>query len=151
MSLNFEEKFIFPKLHVDNFQEAVEVIAKKLVKEDYVVPDFAQKVVGREKNFPTGLVLPAMNIGIPHTEAENVHKTVVSVATLDHQIKMHSMIDPTTEVDVSMLFLIAVSDPSGQVKILQQLMRLFQNEQLLQGVVSSDSADQILKMLNENK
>lgn len=151
MELNFEEDFIFPELQVSDFDSAVGTIADRLVQKGYVVPDFKEKVISREKGFPTGLVLPTMNIGIPHTEAENVHKTVVSVATLNQKIKMHSMIDPTSEIEVSMLFLIAVSDPSGQVKILRQLMRLFQNEKLLEQISSSNSSKEILQLLNENK
>lgn len=150
MKLEFESDFIFPHLKANNFPEAINVIAEKLVANDYVVPEFASKVIEREKGFPTGLVLPQMNIGIPHTEAENVKKTVISVATLDKEIEVHSMIDPDQKLKISMLFLIAVSDPSGQVKILQQLMRLLQNEDLLNEIKEENSSEKILTLINNN-
>jgi len=150
MELKFESNFIFPHLKSQSFSEAVNIIAKKLVANDYVVPEFASKVIEREQNFPTGLVLPQMNIGIPHTEAENVKRTVVSVATLDNEIEVHSMIDPKQTLKINMIFLIAVSDPSGQVKILQQLMRLLQNEKLLNEIKAESSSERILELLNTN-
>lgn len=150
MALQFEEAFIYPKLDAESYEDAVRKMSQNLLKEGYVTSEYPDQVLAREKNFPTGLVLANMNIGIPHTEAEYVKKTAVAVATLREPVKVHSMIDPEQELPVSMMFMIAVSDPKGQVTILRELMRLFQDQDLMEKIMSEDTASGIYKLLKSN-
>lgn len=150
MDLKFEQRFIYPDLEADSYEDAIRKMSAKLVKAGLVSPEYPDQVIAREENFPMGLVLADFNIGIPHTEAEYVNQTVVSVATLAHPVKVHSMIDPSETLDVKMMFMIAVSDPKGQVTILRELMRLFQNQSLMQRIMSERSTTEIYKLLEAN-
>ena len=150
MNLKFEQQFIYPNLDAESYAEAIRKMSKNLLKAGFVSPEYPDQVIAREKDFPTGLVLANMNIGIPHTEAEFVSQTVVSVATLNKPVKVHSMIDPDETLQASMMFMIAVSDPKGQVKILRELMRLFQNQDLMQKVMAENSANEIYQLLTAN-
>ena len=146
--LVFDQQFIYAQLDVDSFADAINKMSQKLIKQNYVVSEFPEKVIAREKDFPTGLALSNMNISIPHTEASYVHKTVVSVATLKNKINVHSMIDQKQEIQSSMLFFISVNDPKGQITILKQLMKLFQKENLLDTILHLEDAGAIAQELN---
>ena len=58
------------------------------------------------------------------------------------------MIDPKQEIQSSMLFLISVNDPKGQITILKQLMKLFQKENLLDTILHLEDAGAIAQELN---
>ena len=135
MKLKFDADFIYPKLEAESFSDAV----RKL----------SAKVIEREKGFPTGIQLFSMVVGIPHTEAQYVKKTMVSVATLTKPIKINNMINPKESLETKMLFMIAMADPKGQVEILQTLMGLFKKTSVLEKIASEDSSESICKLLTE--
>lgn len=149
MKLKFDADFIYPKLEAESFSDAVRKLSAKLIDRGYVEQSYPDKVIEREKGFPTGIQLFSMVVGIPHTEAQYVKKTMVSVATLTKPIKINNMINPKESLETKMLFMIAMADPKGQVEILQTLMGLFKKTSVLEKIASEDSSESICKLLKE--
>lgn len=58
------------------------------------------------------------------------------------------MIDPTKVIRVSLVILMAVKDPSGQVKMLSKLMGLFQNVEMLKTLETASSSDEMYEILS---
>lgn len=147
MQLKFDKEFIYPNLDTVDFKDTITTMAKKLIDKKFVVPEYPKQVIAREKGFPTGIELKKMSVGIPHTEAKFVNKTMVSVATLKQPIAVQSMIDPSKTLKVSLVFLIAMADPKGQVGLLQELMKLFRQTSSLEKIMQSKSIDSIYSLL----
>lgn len=108
-------------------EEVIQEISDKLLEKGLVKPDFYQNVIGREKDYPTGIDLGVVNealpnIAIPHTEGEFVNVRRVIPVHLEEPVTFKNMIDPDSSMEVKFLFMILNNDPEGQSNILAQIM-----------------------------
>lgn len=108
-------------------EEVIQEISDKLLADGLVKPAFYENVIGREKDFPTGIDLNVVNeslpnIAIPHTEGEFVNVRRVIPVHLEHPVTFKNMIDPSASMEVKFLFMILNNDPEGQSNILAQIM-----------------------------
>lgn len=108
-------------------EEVIKEISDKLLSEGLVKSAFYENVIGREKDYPTGIDLSVVdeslpNIAIPHTEGEFVNARRVIPVHLEHPVTFKNMIDPSSSMEVKFLFMILNNDPEGQSNILAQIM-----------------------------
>ena len=66
-----------------NFKNLIEELSHILYKKGYVKESYTSAILEREKQFPTGLKTPGINIAMPHTYPEHVIKPAILVATLE--------------------------------------------------------------------
>ena len=108
-------------------EEVIKEISDKLLEKGLVKPEFYENVIGREKDYPTGIDLGVVNedlpnIAIPHTEGEFVNVRRVIPVHLENPVTFKNMIDPSSSMEVKFLFMILNNDPEGQSNILAQIM-----------------------------
>lgn len=144
-----KKELLFYKLAPDDYESLVRFLGGKMEELGYVKASYVPAVVEREKGFPTGLNMGDYGIAIPHTDREHVHQSVLSIATLAKPIQVHSMIDPSQVVEVSLVILMAVEDPDGQVKMLSKLMGLFQDVETLKQLELCDSSEEMYHILSK--
>lgn len=137
---------IFVDVEVASFDELIKKIAQPLIDAEDVTAEFADQVILREQNFPTGLPTEPFGVAIPHTDAKYVHNNKVTIATLKHPIKMEIMggMDDTL-IDVSLVFLLALGQSNKQLNILQKLMKVLPEEELLKRI-KSGTKDEIFEI-----
>lgn len=124
--------------------DVISRLSKILQNHGYVNDKYERDVVSREKKLPTGLELPSgINVAIPHAESRNVLKSGVVFAILNQPVIFGSMIDKEKEIKVKIVMLIAVSDPKQQVGTLRNIMKLFQNDQLIDSIIHEMTQDEI--------
>ncbi len=132
-------------------QDAAEVVrrlSEKLMEKGYVRDSFADAALAREAELPTGLMLGGdVNAAIPHTDVEHVIRPAVALATLARPVIFRHMIDPTEEVPVQIVFLLALEQPKSQVTMLQEVAGVLQNATLIERIMASSTADQIIDAL----
>lgn len=145
----FNKELIVPKLEVEK-KDVFEILYKKLYDNDFVKNSFLEAIIKREKIFPTGLPLSKYNVAIPHTDPEHVINSAIAVATLRKPVKFKNMANPLEDVDVNIVFMIALNSAHSQVEMLQNMVQLIQNESLLEKIVNCERSDEILNLLNEN-
>lgn len=143
----FERQHIV-KGNFGSFQEAIKYAGEQLTKNGYVSEDFTLAVLKREETYPTALPTSSMNVAIPHTEAEYVKKATVFVIILEDTVKMNSMIDPDSKLDVSVMFLLAINNPDGQLETLKKIMKIIQDDSFMLQLYSEENEEQIFEMLN---
>ncbi|MBS4536649.1 PTS sugar transporter subunit IIA [Clostridium sp. D2Q-14] len=122
---------IFVDIEVSNFEELILLITKPLVADGDVVEEFAEQVIKREENFPTGLPTEPYGVAIPHTDSKFVRKNKVTIATLKQPIEMEVMGGTDEKIDVSIVFLLALGQSNKQLNILQKLMGILNKEDVL--------------------
>jgi PTS system galactitol-specific IIA component len=139
-------------LHYDaqDAEGVVRQLSARLVAGGYVHESFADAALAREAELPTGLVLGGdINAAIPHTDVEHVIRPAVALATLTKPVTFRHMIDPTEEVPVQIVFLLALEQPKSQVAMLQEVATILQSPQLVDSLVSASSADELLTLISE--
>lgn len=124
-------------------------LADKMVTHGYVKETYYQGVIDREKIYPTGLLLGDFNVAIPHTESEYVLKNGIAVARLKHPVSFNYMADPSIVVQVDLIFMLAIHDPSKQVPVLSALMKILSVQDNISDLVSARDSNEFLIKLKE--
>lgn len=143
----FHSDLIVTNIEVKNNEEIFNVLYKKLLQNGYVKESFLDAVIKREKIFPTGLLLNSYNVAIPHTDAEHVLKPAIALATLSTPVIFKNMANPQEDVNVNVIFMIALNSSHSQVKMLQQLVELIQSEAFLEKILAVKGGDDIIEII----
>lgn len=141
--LFFDECLIELKLEACNFEEAIIQMSQNFLKKNYVKQTFPEALIEREKEFPTGLKTNSIGIAIPHTDLKHVIKGCIGVGVLKKPVLFKAM-DTKNYIEVSILFMLAVTHPSSQLKMLQQLMKIIRNEQVLLNIKDAKNKKEIM-------
>jgi len=148
-----EAKLIDPSLIMLNVgatekEEVITLMAKKLISEGYVKDSYLNAILKREKEYPTGLPTNEVGVAIPHTDIEHVIKHGIAVATLKNPVKFNAMGNPDEEVNVKLIFMLAITDPNTQINLLKKLVDIFQKKEFLKKLVSIENEEEFAKELN---
>lgn len=144
-----EEKAIILNLKAKSSDEVIKLLGNRLKDNGYVHTSFIQGALDRETRLPTGLPLSGkINAAIPHTEVQHVIKAGLALATLSNEVSFNNMIDPSEEVPVRLVFLMALSQPHEQVSMLQEIASVLQNEDTINKLIDSKNVNQILQALD---
>ena len=80
-------------------EEALAELAKMLMANNYVHASFAQAVLHRENEFPTGLPTNPVGVAIPHTDIEHVISPAIAVSILANPVQFNEMGNPDNQVE----------------------------------------------------
>ncbi len=131
MSALFDPKVILLNIEANNADEALILLAKKLLSEGYVKESFIQAILDREAEFSTGLPGFGRGVAIPHADPQHVNASVLAVATLKHPVEFRMMGNHDEKIAVEVMFMLALKESHSHMSVLQSLMDVIQNESLL--------------------
>ncbi|WP_171016676.1 PTS sugar transporter subunit IIA [Pseudalkalibacillus caeni] len=137
----------FKQMEVVTREEAIDGLSVVLNESGYVKETFLSAVLEREKVHPTGLPA-AVGVAIPHTDTEHVLKPALAVGVLENPVPFQVMGNPEENVEVKIVFLLAMKEPQAQLDLLQKLMGLLQNEELLIQLSKSENLEQAKKIFS---
>lgn len=143
----FKKELIVIDLDVDNSEEAIKYLGDILNKGGYVKESFVKAVIAREKEFATGIPTEPLGIAIPHTDGIHVIKMAVAVGVLRKPIKFGIM-GGYGEIDVDLVFLMALMDCESQISMLQSFCEFFQRSREIEKIRNAIDKDNILEILN---
>lgn len=129
-------------------EEVLTIIAKKLISKGYARESYLKAILNREKDYPTGLPTSGVGVAIPHTDIEHVIKPGVAVATLKNPVKFNVMGNPDEQVDVKLVFMLAINEPNTQIDLLKKLVSIFQREDLLLKLISINNETEFANLFN---
>ncbi|MDP4083782.1 MAG: PTS sugar transporter subunit IIA [Bacillota bacterium] len=127
----FDKKISFFQLEANDRNEALKELAAKLYSSNLVTEAFYNGILEREEKFPTGLSVVPYGIAIPHTEADKVITAQIAFASLNKPVKFYMMGKENEEVDVSLIFMLALKKAEDQITMLQKLVEIFQDVSLI--------------------
>ncbi|WP_213951569.1 PTS sugar transporter subunit IIA [Tepidanaerobacter syntrophicus] len=145
----FNTNLIVTNLEARSKEDIFEKLYDKLYKNGFVKKDYLRALIEREQNFPTGLKLESYGVAIPHTDPEYVEKAAISVATLKKPVIFKNMADPTEDVPINIVFMIALNEAHSQVRVLEQLIQLIQNEEKMKEIIKSNNAEEIINLIKK--
>lgn len=153
--INFDETLIIRNLVGETSSEILESMAANLCKQGYVKKSYASAVITREQYFATGLPTNSYGVAIPHTDIEHVYKSAISFAVLKNPVEFGIMGEETEKTPVKLVFMLAMHDSHSQLKMLQNLMAIFQDEEDLKYLATEECEiklkDKLTEKLNLNQ
>lgn len=131
---------------VNDEVELFHVVAEDLLAKGYVTKDYIQGIIEREKNYPTGLITPYLNIALPHSDVQYINKAFIYVVRLENPIQVRQMGDNQL-MEVKDLFFLGIKEPSKQVGLLSTLMVLFQDEDFVTDYLTLTNTNDVYELL----
>lgn len=143
------EKLVLINIEATSSIHAIELVANHLNKGGYVTNGYKEAVINREKLYPTGLQTLSEGIAIPHTDPQFVISEAIAIATLAMPVQFKQMEQPESNLDVKILFMLAINNPMKQVKTLQELTRIIQNKDILEQLCKAKDSNNVIASLKE--
>lgn len=129
------DKLLFVRdIDAENNFEAIEKVSTILFQKGFVKHSFISAIQEREKIFPTGLPTSGFGVAIPHTDAEHVIQSAVIIAVLNKPVKFIMMGTNEEQIEIKMLFMMAIDKPHGQLEMLASIIAFIQNEEMLKKI-----------------
>jgi PTS system galactitol-specific IIA component len=136
----------------DSYKDLLINVSKELLKYGYVKESFLENIMEREKQYPTGFELGGKyNIAIPHTDMENVLKPVIYIVVLEDSVIFKSAEDGKTDIEVDIVFVISLNEKDKHIVVLEELMKIFSKNDLIEKIKNSKDKDELIKLLYEEE
>ena len=146
-----DKNLIVTGLQADTYEDVMENLGSIVVKEGYAKESYVNALKTREAEFPTGLNVDGIGVAIPHTAVEHVNKVGVAVAILEKPVTFIEMGSEDDEVEVQIVFMLAVVDPNAHLDQLQRIIGIIQDTEVLNKLLSAKDADDIIETLKEKE
>lgn len=117
-------------------------------EQNYVNEIFKEKILEREKEYPTGLAT-VVPIAIPHIH-DGCLSSFFSIATFENPVEFSAMDGSDEKVKTQIVFLFGITDPSYQTAVLRKFSMIFQNEEMLNSYISIKDRDLLLDKLKQD-
>lgn len=145
----FDERVALFNVEASSSKEVIKIAADELYRRGIVKENFFEHVMLREKEFPTGLATDKYGIAIPHTDSKYVNRSQIEFVSLKSPVKFKNMGNASEDIEVTHVFMIAMSQPHEQAETLAKLMRLFLDEELMQRMYECSSKEEYESILKE--
>lgn len=129
--------------------EVLDAMAGRMFAQGMVKDSYAEAVKAREKAYATGLELPEMSIAIPHTDPIHVNAPALCLGILRDPVSFGAMGMADQRVDAKVVFMLSIIEPHAQLKVLQALMKVFQQEGRLTALAACKTEGKAAGMLVE--
>lgn len=130
----------------DDYQEVEARLADRLHDLGYVKDSYAAALAKREEDFPTGLHLGRFNAAMPHCDPEHVSEGAICLGVLKQPVPWRLMDDKAQTCDVSIVIMLAITDPKEHIAMLRKVIGLIQDQALVERVISCDDTDEVFRL-----
>ena len=136
------------QLEVKDQKELFQVMSEQLKNAGCVKDSFLEGITNREQEFPTGLEVNQIGFAIPHTDSAHVNSSQICFASLKEPLVFSDMTDKSHEIPVRLVFMLAMSQPHEQIDTLQNLVRLFQNEEKVNELLACTTKEAFIELVH---
>ncbi len=143
----FDPELVRLEMEAADAKVAISELADSLLESGKVHRSFAEAVLEREAQFPTGLPTPGAAIAIPHTDAEHCVEPAVAVGILKEPVEFAEMGSPETGLEVSIVFLLSITKPEDHVEWLGRLASAFGGSPLASRLLEAENAERVCRLL----
>lgn len=132
-------------LEAANNEDALIKLADLLLKGGITKDSFSNALLEREKIFPTGLELDGdVNVALAHADTIHVNSTGFAIGVLNKPVIFKNMGDPTINVEVKVIFVMAAANSKVVISSLQKLTEdVFQRPDVMKRIVESKTDSQL--------
>lgn len=149
MEVLISPKLVFVDLEAKNSEEVLDQMSHRLLEFGCVKPSYVQAIKDREKIFATGLPGVDMGVAIPHTDLEHVNEDALCFGILKNEVEFNLMGMSDVAIPVKVVFMLALKTAHNQLTFLSKLMEIFQQEEVLNDLISDPNTGVIALKLND--
>lgn len=143
------EENIILNLSATDKESVLSLMSDVLYQNGFVKSTFKDAVIQREEEFATGLPTHLCSVAIPHTDVEHINNRTIGVAILEKEVPFVEMGTLDQQTDVKIVFMLAMDKVDDQLKLLQQLMQIFQSEEKLEQILRTKDRAALATIINE--
>jgi PTS system galactitol-specific IIA component len=147
IEFTIDEKLILVNEVISNKEEIITKLGGLLFQNGFVKDTYTKAVLDREIVYPTGLKARVTGVAVPHTDTIHVIKPAVAIATLKEPVIFHGMGAPDTDVDVSIVLMLAIHDPQEVVDVLRKIIFVIEDDEALRKILAADDKVEIKNTL----
>lgn len=125
------EALIVLDADVETAEDCIRLAGEMFEKNGYVNAGYADAVVEREKEYPTGLPGKGINIAIPHTNNKLVNEPAVGVIIPKKAVTFSMMGMKENKLECEVILPLVVKDSHQQIGMLKKMMSIIQDGELL--------------------
>lgn len=114
-----------------------------LERQGFVHKDYAEKILERERSYPTGLLFPHVAIALPHGDPSAVKESAIAIGRCVNKPLFNAMEDPGQSIGVDLVVLLAVRDPEGHLAVLNNLVDMFTVEENCAAILACTSPEEL--------
>ena len=129
-------------LHISgsgNYTNILKELGDYSIKEDLAFEGLTDALIKREDEYPTGLDVNG-GVAIAHADIVYTKKPTIIVANLDKPAVFRSMVEKK-EIKVQTVFLLLVKEAKNQVKVLENIVSIIQDERKMKKIKSDEGND----------
>jgi len=150
IEFTIDEKFILVNESISSKEEIITKLGDLLFHNGFVKDTYTKAVLDRENVYPTGLKARVTGVAVPHTDTIHVIKPAVAIATLREPVVFHGMGAPDTDVEVSIVLMLAIHDPQEVVNVLRKIIFVIEDDAALQKILAASDKAEIKNTLKEH-
>lgn len=147
LALVIDEGLCLARVTATSAEEAIRMLAARLLEKGHVKPSFEKAALSREKRSPTGLPFPGVAIALPHAEPEHVVSPAIAIATLIAPVTFRQMGSPATKLTVSLIVMPAFSAKEQASAGLSGLIEKLQDEALRNKLIEAATPAALAELL----
>lgn len=136
--------------HYDSQEVFFSHLNQRLFEQGYVEKTYLSNLIAREKEYPTGLITSSVNIAIPHTDPVHIKSPFIDITKLTSSLTFIEMGSKDSQVDVTWIFALGVTNGANQVELLQKLMRLCSQKAKIDELQSLTNIEDIYQFFSLN-
>ena len=146
------ESLVMLGIDAKDNEDALAIVGGKLIEQGFGKENYVEGLKAREAEFPTGLDINGVGVAIPHTSVEFVNESAIAIATLAKPVEFEEMgMDEGCTVDVSLVFMLCVTDPKAHLAELQRIIAIVQDNEVLAKIIESKSAQEVISVIKEKE
>jgi len=132
-----------------DWRDVLEKLASLFTSEE-VANNFADRLIAREEQYPTGLSVKPFGVALPHADPGVVKKSSLGILTLSDPVYFREMANPDNEVPVRLVIGIAIteSEKEHHVGVLSWIVQRIQDEDWLERIVKAGSKEEVLNLFS---
>lgn len=134
-----------------DWEAVIRAACQPLIGNGYVKPAYPEDVIAREKQWATGLPTMPVGVAIPHAlNPGNVMEAQIAACRLTEPVKFRQSggTEADEDIDVKLVFVLALKDPHSQLNLLQNLMVAISDEELLAALLTAQTAEEFANTFN---
>lgn len=142
-----DEKFVILQAEVDTAEDCIRLMADRFFKYGYVKEGYANAVIEREKEYPTGLPGKEICISIPHTNNLLVNKPAVGVIVPKKPVKFRMMGTEDEILNCEIVLPLVVKDSKMQLSMLKKITKIINDSDLLRSIKDAKKKSDVIALL----
>ena len=147
--MKFLRNLIYLNQDFSDRKDMFTYIGTELINLGLVKPEYIEKILEREENFPTGIDLGYMQVAMPHVESQYVNDNAIFIVTSKKGVEFENAEDDGI-VNAKIIFGLIVKNSEEHIDFLMKLTVLFQKEEVLKDIYNLNDQDKVIEILKEN-